>query len=184
MLNRLPNRFISPNPTSGNDTVEAIADLAADMTSTDAFVIFPEGANFTAQRRLRAIDRLRAAGHVEAAERAAALRNVMPPRPAGSLAAMSACPSADLVFVAHTGLDSIATIGDLWTAIPDHKTLELAWRVVPAEQIPPTDAARVEMMFRAWEAIDRWIDDNRQPGNRTVREQGEYDARRRQSTQR
>lgn len=157
-LNRLPNRFISTKPGGSDRTIEAIADLASDMTNEDAFVIFPEGGNFTEQRRLRAIDRLRAGGHEAAAERAAALRNVLPPRPAGSLAAMSSCPSADLVFVAHTGLDQIATVADLWTAIPEHKVVELGWEVLPSTHVPPTEEERTELLFQTWEHIDEWVE--------------------------
>ncbi len=117
-LNRLPNRFISPNPAPGAGAVEAIAELAQGMTNADAFVIFPEGGNFTEKRRLKAIDRLRSGGHEVAADRAEQMRNVLPPRPAGTQAALAAAPSADAVFVAHTGLDSIATVADLWLSIP------------------------------------------------------------------
>lgn len=158
LLNRLPNRFISSDPGHGSRTIESIGDLARGMTNEDAFVIFPEGGNFTEKRRLRAVDRLRKGGYEVAAARAEALRNVLPPRPAGSLAAMSACPNADLVFVAHTGLDQIATIGDLWTAIPDHKIVELGWDVVSAARVPPTDEERAEMLFHVWEQIDDWIE--------------------------
>ena len=163
LMNRLPNRFISPNPPAGEGTVPAIADLASGMTGEDAFVIFPEGGNFTETRRVRAIARLREEGRNAAADRAEALRNVLPPRPAGSLAAIAACPEADLVFVAHTGLDQIATIGDLWTAIPDHKVVELVWRVLPARDAPEGDEARIELLYEAWEGIDAWIERRRQP---------------------
>ncbi len=162
LMNRLPNRFISPNPPPGGGTVAAIADLASGMTAADAFVIFPEGGNFTESRRIRAIDRLRTDGLHAAADRAAALRNVLPPRPAGSLAAIAACPDADVVFVAHTGLDQIATIADLWTAIPDHKVVELAWRVLPPRDIPESDEERLELLYQAWEGIDAWIERRKQ----------------------
>ncbi len=158
LLNRLPNRFISMNPTGSSTAVDAIADLASGMTNEDAFVIFPEGGNFTEERRLKAIDRLRKGGHDVAAKRAEALRNVLPPRPAGSLAAMSASPTADLVFVAHTGLDQIATIADLWTAIPDHKVVQLGWEVLPASRVPSDDEHRAEMLFHIWEQIDEWVE--------------------------
>ena len=158
LLNRLPNRFISPNPKEGHSTIDSIADLAGGMTSADAFVIFPEGGNFTANRKIKAIDRLREGGHIAAAERAAALRNVLPPRPAGTLAAITACPTADLVFVAHTGLDQIATIGDLWTAIPVDKVVEIGWQVLPSERIPATSEGKSELLFDVWEKIDEWIE--------------------------
>ena len=136
LLNRLPNRFISPNPTQGQTTVEALAELAAGMKENDAFVIFPEGGNFTEKRRVRAIERLRRGGYERAAQRASELRNVLPPRPAGTTAVLAACPAADVVFVAHTGLDQIASIDDVWTALPERKTLEMKWYVVASKDVP------------------------------------------------
>ena len=160
-LNRLPNRFITPNPGRGSGTVEAIGQLAEGMTHQDALVIFPEGGNFTPARRLRAIDRLREGGHQAAAERAEELRNVLPPRPAGSRAAMASASDADAVFVAHTGLDTIATIQDLWFAIPTDKVIHLTWHVVEADVIPRDQAGQEDMLFRAWEAIDQWVEEHR-----------------------
>lgn len=162
LLNRLPNRFIVPNPPPGSDTASTIADLATGMTNADAFVIFPEGGNFTERRRTRAIERLREDGHDAAADRAEAMTHVLPPRPAGTLAAIDACPDADMVFVAHTGLDQIITVADLWTSIPEHKTLELAWRVRRAADVPTDSAERVELLFTAWEGIDAWIQEHRE----------------------
>lgn len=160
-LNRLPNLFISSQPAARKRPVDAIRTLASTMTARDALVIFPEGGNFTPQRRLRAIDRLREGGNEAAAARAAKLRNVLPPRPAGTMAALNAALDADAVFVAHTGLDQLATVGDLWWSIPTRKTIELAWFVVHADRIPRTAAAQEEMLFQAWEAIDAWIEDRR-----------------------
>jgi 1-acyl-sn-glycerol-3-phosphate acyltransferase len=163
LLNRLPNRFISSHRTNSKTTgssgpVEAISELATDLTDRDAFVIFPEGGNFTEKRRLRAIDRLREGGYEEAAQRATELRNVLPPRPAGTKAALTACPTADAVFVAHTGLDELASVGDLWFALPDNKTLYMKWYVVPSDRVPRSDEAQEELLFQAWESIDEWID--------------------------
>ena len=160
-LNRLPNKFITQNPGRRSGTVEAIGELAEGMTHLDALVIFPEGGNFTPDRRLRAIDRLREGGYEAAAERAERLHNVLPPRPAGSRAAMAGAPQADVVFVAHTGLDTIATIQDLWFAIPTNKVIDLAWDVVEADVIPRDKAGQEDMLFRAWEAIDEWVEERR-----------------------
>jgi 1-acyl-sn-glycerol-3-phosphate acyltransferase len=162
LLNRLPNRFVPSKKTGPKpNTVALIGELAADMGPDDAFVIFPEGGNFTPGRRLRAIDRLRTAGHEEAAERAEALRNVLPPRPAGSLAALAAAPEADVVFVAHTGLDAIATPADVWFELAEGNELLAAWYRIPAAQVPTLDQDREEMLMRAWERIDVWVENNR-----------------------
>lgn len=165
LLNRLPNRFISPNPKPGAGTIESISELASTMTEQDAFVIFPEGGNFTTDRRLKAIDRLRASGRVAAAERAVELRNVLPPRPSGVKAALAACPHADAVFLAHAGLDDIVTVGDVWTALPAHKTVRMAWHVVEAEAVPHDEQDQEEMLYLAWDAIDAWVEEESQsPG--------------------
>lgn len=161
VLNRLPNGFIEPGGGAPDAAVQRIGVVASGMTNRDAFVIFPEGGNFSQQRRLRAIERLREGGYAEAAERASRLRNVMPPRPAGTLAALDASPTADAVFVAHTGLDEIAGIADLWAAIPENKTIHMTWTVVPRRHIPPSRGEREDFLFRAWEAIDEWIDARR-----------------------
>ncbi len=161
LLNRLPNQFISAGDGGGQRAVEAISELATGITSADAFVIFPEGGNFSEGRRVKMIERLRADGYELAAERAEELRNVLPPRPAGTLAALAAAPDADAVFVAHTGLDQIASIRDLWTAIPDNKTLHINWRMIPAGDMPKDPADQKELLFLAWEGIDRWIADRR-----------------------
>ena len=62
LLHRLPSRFVPPNPGVGEDVEAQIADLARDLDENDAFVIFPEGGNFTPKRRARAITRLRRLG--------------------------------------------------------------------------------------------------------------------------
>ena len=68
VLRRIPARFISPDPGAGEDLESQIAALAAGLDENDAFVIFPEGGNFTPQRRQRGIDRLRKLGMERMAE--------------------------------------------------------------------------------------------------------------------
>ncbi|MEZ5096173.1 MAG: 1-acyl-sn-glycerol-3-phosphate acyltransferase [Nocardioides sp.] len=47
LLHRIPARFISPNPAAGHDLESQIRSLASGLDADDAFVIFPEGGNFT-----------------------------------------------------------------------------------------------------------------------------------------
>ena len=49
ILRRIPARFITPNPGEGQDLESQIAELARGLDENDAFVIFPEGGNFTPQ---------------------------------------------------------------------------------------------------------------------------------------
>lgn len=74
LLNRLPNRFIRPG---AEGLEEQIGALARGLDDNDAFVIFPEGGNFTERRRARAIARLQERGRLDDAEKAARMRNVL-----------------------------------------------------------------------------------------------------------
>ena len=159
ILNRLPNRFICTDPKRRrpeDDPVTAIGDLASTMGPQDALLIFPEGGNFTEKRRVRAIERLRSRGELVGAARAEALVHALPPRQAGAFAALDGCPTADAVFVAHTGLDELDTIADLWHAIPQENTLMVSWQVLPREDIPE-GSQRGDWLHDQWAVIDRWV---------------------------
>ena len=58
ILNRLPSRFISPNPPPGAGVIDSITALAADLEPDGALILFPEGGNFTRHRHERAIEKL------------------------------------------------------------------------------------------------------------------------------
>jgi len=161
LLHRIPARFITPNPGAGDRLEEQIAELATGLDENDAFVIFPEGGNFTPKRRQRAIDRLRRLGMERMAERAERMINVLAPRPGGFLAALDAAPDADVVLVAHTGLDHLATVGDVWRELPMDKRIVMRWWQVPRDEIPAGRDERIDWLFGWWEQIDAWIAANR-----------------------
>ncbi|MCW2791199.1 MAG: phospholipid/glycerol acyltransferase [Nocardioides sp.] len=161
VLRRIPARFISTNPGPGEDFESHIAALARGLDENDAFVIFPEGGNFTPRRRQRAIDRLRKLGMERMAVRAEAMTNVLAPRPGGFLAALDAAPEADVLMVAHTGLDHLLTVGDLWRELPMDKRIIMRWWTVPRAEIPEGREARIDWLFGWWERIDEWIEQNR-----------------------
>lgn len=160
-LNRLPNYFVEGGPGAGGAATEAIGDLARDLGEEDALLIFPEGANFTPRRRSTAIQRLRDRGLLPAVRRAEGMRHVLPPRPAGVAAALRAAPHADVVFVAHTGLEHLSTVRDLWRGLPMDKTLHLRWWFVPAAEVPREEAEQGDWLYHWWETIDGWIDATR-----------------------
>ncbi|MCB0897155.1 MAG: lysophospholipid acyltransferase family protein [Nocardioides sp.] len=161
LAGRIPARFIAPNPGDGERLEEQIASLATGLDANDAFVIFPEGGNFTPQRRQRAIDRLRRLGLERMAERAERMTHVLAPRPGGFLAALDAAPGADVVLVAHTGLDHMATVADVWRELPMDKRIVMRWWQVPREEIPDGREERIDWLFGWWERIDDWIAANR-----------------------
>jgi 1-acyl-sn-glycerol-3-phosphate acyltransferase len=162
VLNRLPNRFITPDPGRTGDLVEEqIGVLARGLDGDDSLVIFPEGGNFTAERRQRAIDRLRDRGLERMAVRAERMMHVIAPRPGGVTAALTTAVDADVVLVAHTGLEHLASVVDLWRGLPMDSVVRMRWWQVPADEVPRDDAAIVEWLYGWWALVDRWIAANR-----------------------
>ncbi|MFI6479025.1 1-acyl-sn-glycerol-3-phosphate acyltransferase [Nonomuraea sp. NPDC050663] len=161
LINRLPNAFV-PRKVSESGILTEIRRLAAGMDSDDALVIFPEGGNFTPRRKRAAVQRLEERGLSAEAKRADNLDHLLPPRPGGAIAAIEACPAADVIFVAHTGLDHLITIGDVWRQLPVRAQITAKWWRVPADEVPKED--RISWLYDQWEAIDEWITSTKRVG--------------------
>ena len=159
LLNRLPNRFITPRPAVADDVEGAIGVLAAGAGPGDAVVIFPEGGNFTERRRSRAIERLRGLGHADEAAKAERMRHLMAPRPGGTLAALAAARDADVLLVAHEGLEDLSGLADLWRGLPMDDVVEARWWLVPSAELPRDRDVdtQVDWLFDWWVRLDAWV---------------------------
>jgi hypothetical protein len=163
VTNRLPNVFVQHRKVGERLSVEQIGRLAGALDPAGALVIFPEGGNWTPGRWRRAIRRLEQAGRADLAAMAEQMPNVLAPRASGALAAITACRDADVIFVAHTGLDQFASVGDVWRSLPLSQVIRARWWRVPVEEVP-RDAdreAQVQWLFSWWQRIDAWITENR-----------------------
>ena len=156
MLNRLPNRFIKHDPKRRHLYIDAITDLARGLGDADAFVLFPEGKDFTPRVRRRAIDYLRGKGHEEAAARAERMEYVLPPRHNGVRAAMAGAPDADVVFVAHSVLEEVGSFKELWGRIPLEKPVVARYWRLPSSEVPDDEDELIEWLYGWWERIDAW----------------------------
>ena len=171
IAHRLPTVVLHPTPfqtglvhAHGTKPAERIATMASDMGKGDALLVFPEGGKFTPRRKASRIQQLTDDGHEALAARADRMRHVLAPRPGGIFAAVNASPGAGVLFVAHTGLDRLVTLKELWQALSVDKTIVLkTWYVHPAE-IPADFEQRIEWLFGWWERIDQWIGES---GSRT-----------------
>jgi 1-acyl-sn-glycerol-3-phosphate acyltransferase len=153
-LNRLPNAFLAAGSAGA---VAQVRRLAEDLGDEDALLLFPEGGNFTEGRRRRAIDRLRMKGLETQAGAAERLRHVLPPRPGGVTAALQAAPHADVVLVAHTGLEHLSTAADLWDGLPMDSTVRMRWWFFAAADVPRTPELLEPWLYERWSEIDDWI---------------------------
>lgn len=155
---RLRNHFVDRAAPTGSELL-AIGRLARGMDTDDAAVIFPEGQFPTEARRDRVLERLRR-DDPAAAERAARLRHLLPPRPGGVLALLGGAPAGtDVIILGHAGFEGFSTVGELWRNVPMRRPVAVrTWRVRAAE-VPSDRKARVEWLTARWEELDGWIDD-------------------------
>ena len=156
--NRLPNRFIDPR---GGDIEVEIAAMSRDLGPHDAVLIFPEGGNFTPERRLKSIERLLRRGHREQAEQARSMEHISAPRPGGALAALESAPDADVVFMAHCGFPD--GFGEAWRELPETTPILVQMWHVPAGEIPAGTEARIAWLFGWWKTLDQWVGATRAP---------------------
>ena len=163
MGNRLPNRFIKHDKKDSARYVAAIGDLADGLGDRDAFVLFPEGRDFTQRLRRRAIEFLTDKGFHRHAEKAEAMLNVLPPRHRGPIAAITRAPQADVAFVAHSVLEEIGSFKDLWRRIPLKDPIDARYWRIPPDEVPKTEDETIEWLYAWWERIDRWIDEHKDP---------------------
>jgi 1-acyl-sn-glycerol-3-phosphate acyltransferase len=161
--NRLPNVFVRKSQTGESIFTEQIERLARGLGPDGALVIFPEGGNWTPGRWRRGIRRLEHSGREDLARRARHMPNLLPPRPGGTLAAIEACPDADVILVAHAGLDNILSVGDVWRRFPVDQVIRARWWRVPFDRVPrgADHEAQVQWLYEWWERIDAWITENR-----------------------
>lgn len=149
----LPLCFVGHRRTRSRDR---IARLAAAMSPGDAFLLFPEGANFTWARWRKAIGALtRAAQRRQAARRT----HTLPPRHGGATAALTAAPAADVLVLAHTGFTPDGRDRPWWR-VPTHHTLLVGTTLIPAEDLPRAPDTLTDWLDRTWAGVDSWIDDH------------------------
>ena len=175
VANRVPNVFISRGRTGERFYVEQIERLARGLDHDGALVVFPEGGNWTPGRWERGIARLEQIGRGDLAARARQMPNLLAPRTGGAFAAIQACPGADVIFVAHAGLDRLVSVRDIWRALPIGQTIRAKWWRVGADEVPRNldHEEQLLWLYGWWERIDAWISQNRPGEDRPLALTGE-----------
>jgi len=163
VANRVPNVFIKSRQAGERIFTEQIERLARGLDRDGALVIFPEGGNWTPGRWRRGIRRLERQGRRDLAARARDMPNLLPPHPGGALAAVAACPDADVIFVAHAGLDDLVSVRDVWHSLAADLVIRARWWRVPFDEVPrlADHEAQLQWLYDWWERIDTWITENR-----------------------
>lgn len=150
------HRFANAFIRRGEGETELVAALADDLGPESIVVLYPEGTRATPWRLARRIAELRERDD-ELADLAARFEHCLPPHLGGLAALLDRRPEADVVFMAHAGLDGIRTLADLFDGALIGARLEVAlWRV-PAAEIPTELGARRRWLFEHWLEVDAWV---------------------------
>jgi 1-acyl-sn-glycerol-3-phosphate acyltransferase len=140
---------------NGPEALTMLRRIGDNIDATTAIVIFPEGRLFRADILERAKARF-ALSNPERAARLAPLCHVLPPRPGGVLALLETV-EADVVVIAHRGLDRYASFAELAKAVPLREPITVtAWRV-HADQIPRGELERIAWLDEQWLRVDEWV---------------------------
>jgi 1-acyl-sn-glycerol-3-phosphate acyltransferase len=154
---RLPHAVLD---TDDRHACEArIREVTSELGDRGVLLLFPEGANFTFERRTSSLRKLWRGGRRREAAAGGQMSHVMPPHPAGALAALQANPGADVIFAAHTGLGLAAFPRELWRDTPFERTFLSRMWLVPADQRPTDPDEQVRWIYGWWKRIDDWIDE-------------------------
>jgi 1-acyl-sn-glycerol-3-phosphate acyltransferase len=155
--NRLPNYFVDRGSDDTGKELESVRNLADGIGARDGILIYPEGTRFTKAKQERALEKL-STGDPHIYGRAKELHHVLPPRPGGPLTLLDATDPADVVVLAHHGLDGFAHLRDIWEGAMVDTTVRVAiWRI-PRAEIPVDASERLNWLFDVWKQVDGWID--------------------------
>jgi 1-acyl-sn-glycerol-3-phosphate acyltransferase len=152
---RLPNAFIRRGSGEGDREIASIKALAASLRPGEAVLIYPEGTRFTEEKLASARRRLERSSP-RLAGIAGGLRHVLPPRLGGPLALLESC-AADVVVLAHRGLDGFARVADIWRGGMVRTRVTVRFHRVPRSEIPDDRASRAEWLFGVWQDLDDWV---------------------------
>lgn len=150
---RLPNYFVDRESSDIAGELQGIEQMAAGLGVKDCAVIFPEGSRASEKKRVRALERLRERSP-QRAETLAGLKYLIPPKPAGANALLSAVPEANVLTLWHSGFDGL----DTFSGILSHLGRAKANVHVRVEEISrssiPSGEAFVSWLDAKWVEMD------------------------------
>jgi 1-acyl-sn-glycerol-3-phosphate acyltransferase len=148
-----PNYFIDRGG-SAHEELAAIRKLAENL-GEEGVLLYPEGTRFTERKKRIAIKRL-AKTHPDLVPVAESLRYCLPPKPGAALTLLDAAPDADVLIVAHRGLEGMADVTDLLSGVVVGQKVRIRiWRINAADI--PRGEARRRWLFDWWKRVDDFV---------------------------
>ena len=156
---RMPRAFVKRGTGDIETQRKRMEHLLGGIDHEEALLIFPEGSRFSAKKRERVIEKLSQNNPI-AARRAVELKQLLPIRPAGTLAVMNRRPDIDVVFLAHTGLEGANRLTNFIHGALLNKTVKVKFWRVSARDIPENEGERILWLHEQWLELDAWIAKN------------------------
>ncbi|MBN8609761.1 MAG: 1-acyl-sn-glycerol-3-phosphate acyltransferase [Deltaproteobacteria bacterium] len=153
---RLPNVFVDRSATQTQLELDKIRALGLALGPNEGALIYPEGTRMTADKRTRALAKLAESDPVLHAE-ASSLEHVLPPRFGGTFALLDGAPEADVVFLAHRGLEGFAHYRDFLAGRLVGSTIHVRMWRVPRREIPVERDARARWLLARWREVDAFV---------------------------
>jgi 1-acyl-sn-glycerol-3-phosphate acyltransferase len=148
-----PNYFIDRGG-SAHEELAAIRKLAENL-GEEGVLLYPEGTRFTERKKRIAIERL-AKTHPDLVPLAESLRYCLPPKPGAALTLLDTAPDADVLIIAHRGLEGLAEVPDLLSgAVVGQEVQVRIWRINAADV--PSGEARRRWLFDWWKRVDDFV---------------------------
>lgn len=153
---RLGNHFVARGADTDAEEA-AIEAMAANAQPKSALVIFPEGTYATPATRTRVLESLRKRGEDHVVAYAETLKNLLPPKPAGTLAMLRGRPDADVVIIGHVGLEGVAELKGLRQRLPLPHPVQIKWWVHRRADLPTDEDKLTEWLTDRWTELDQWV---------------------------
>lgn len=161
---RLPNVFVDRSSTQTARELERIRALSSRLGPREGAILYPEGTRMTPSKRERALAKLATddpALHAEAQK----LTRVLPPRLGGTNALLDGAPEADVLLLAHRGLEGFAHFEDFLAGSLVGTTIHLRFWRVPRAEIPDDREGRARWLLGEWQRVDAFVG-SREPPDR------------------
>ncbi len=155
--NRLPNAFIDRSSRDMSSQVKLIASLGDNLGERSGVLIYPEGTRFTPSKYKAAMEKVRQHSTDQIIEIASGLRNVLPPRPAGTLALLKKASQGQLAILGHTGFEGARSFWEFWRGGLVNQTLHAKLWIYDLASIPKEEETREKWLFERWSELDNWI---------------------------
>ena len=151
---RLRNYFVDRQSANREEEFAQIAALAKGMSASEGTIIYPEGTRFSARKLASIQKKLHGTPDGEWAQQ---LRGTLPPKLGGIYAMLDAAPEADVLFMAHYGLELASHWSSVWQGALLDQTISLKFWRVPRAQIPADKEQRKQWIQQQWLALDQWV---------------------------